>query len=196
MLKCKKCTIAYNNNFTPCPRQGDENDILFIGEAPGHTENKKKVPFTGKAGKLLHKYTSVYKLEAFSSYTNVVKCQPLHNRDPNSQEIENCKEYLFEDIAIVKPKLIVLVGRIALEFFLGKQVDRMKPYINKPFVIGKAIVYPIYHPSYILRESLENEYCESFNGLSELYNKINKYYIARRFKRTVKVKGDESTEKS
>jgi len=193
MEKCRRCNISYNNGFTPCPRQGGENDILFIGEAPGHTENKKKIPFTGKAGKLLHKYVSAYKLEAFSSYTNVVKCQPLYNRDPTQTEIDNCKEYLFEDIAIVKPKLIVLVGRIALEFFLGTKVAVVKPYINKPFVIGKAIVFPIYHPSYILRNELENDYCTSFNEISSLYNRINKYYTVRKLKRNVRVKGAEDT---
>lgn len=192
MHKCRKCNISYNNGFTPCPRQGDENDILFIGEAPGHTENKKKVPFVGKAGQFLRKYIHAYKLTDFSSMTNVVKCQPLHNRDPRKDEIDNCKEFLFKDIAEVKPKIIVLVGRIALEFFLNRSITVLKPYMNKPFVIGEAIVYPIYHPSYILRNGLEDEYCEAFNGLSSLYNKVNRYYNARKLKRNVKVKQESN----
>lgn len=188
MEKCRKCTISYNNNFTPCPREGDRNDILFIGEAPGHTENKKKVPFVGKAGQFLRKYIHAYKLTDFSSMTNVVKCQPLHNRDPRKDEIDNCKEFLYNDLKEVKPKLIILVGKIALEFFLGRDVNIIKAYINKPFVIGETIVFPIYHPSYILRSELDDDYCESFNQISALYNRINPYYSARKLKRNVRVK--------
>lgn len=182
-LKCTKCSISLANDFKPCWRNGEKNDILFIGEAPGHTENKTKIPFTGKTGKFLRKMIRIYQLENMSSFTNIIKCQPTRNRDPNYEEITNCKSYLFEDIAVVKPRLVILLGRVALETFVGHPIQVVKPYINKPFVIGKAIFLPIYHPSYILRDELEEDYFKSFNVISDIYSQLNPYYFAKKYRK-------------
>lgn len=182
-MKCLRCTIALGNNFHLCPRQGDRNDILFIGEAPGTTENKTKIPFSGKSGNLLKSFTSIYQLKDFSSYTNVIKCQPPRNRDPLPNEISNCASYLIDDIKVVQPKLVILVGRISLEVFINKNLEYIKDYINIPFVRNNVIIFPIYHPSYILREDKQELYFESFNIISDLYNKINPYYPTKKFKK-------------
>lgn len=176
-MYCNKCLISTHNDFTPCPRQGDENDILIIGEAPGATENKTKIPFTGKAGKLLRKYIEQYGLTNFVSITNVVKCQPYANNTPTTKEIERCSEYLLDDLRVVKPKLIILAGITATKYF--KNTEFMTPVINKPFVIGKSIIISIYHPSYILREHKDTDYKKSFDLISDIYSKINKYYNSR-----------------
>lgn len=179
---CKLCTISVDNNFTPCLREGNENHILFIGEAPGHTENKLKIPFTGKAGIKLREFVKYYHLEDVSSYTNVIKCKPPRNRDPLLYEISNCRPFLLKDISEVKPRIIVLLGRIAIESFTHVKIEYIKDVVNKPFTIGSIIVLPMYHPSYILRNEMDVKYFESFNILSEMYNKINKYYNRRTFK--------------
>ena len=180
-MKCLKCPIALGNNFHNCPRQGDENDILFIGEAPGHTENKTKIPFTGKSGLLLKSYVALYQLGSFSTYSNVIKCQPPKNRDPSDDEIRNCMEFLIKDIVEVKAKLIILTGKVPLEVFKGEKFEFVKNHINKPFAHNGVITMAIYHPSYILRESKEELYFESFNIVSDLYNKINPFYRAKKF---------------
>jgi DNA polymerase len=184
-MKCLRCPIALDNNFHGCPRQGDENHILWVGESPGTTENKTKIPFTGKSGKLLKSYITLYGLRDFSSFTNVVKCQPPRNRDPLQSEITNCASYLIEDIQIVKPKLIILVGKVALEVFINKKLEYIKEYINKPFIYNGVIVISVYHPSYILRESKEDLYFESFNIISDIYNKINPWHTIKTFKKKV-----------
>lgn len=184
-MKCLRCPIALGNNFLVCPRQGDKNDILFIGEAPGHTENKTKIPFSGKSGKLLKSFVSIYQLKESSSYTNVIKCQPPRNRDPLPNEIYNCASYLIDDIKTVEPKIVVLVGRVAIEVFVNKNLEVIKDYINKPFVRNGVIMFPIYHPSYVLREDKQELYFESFNIISDIYNKINPWYIVKKYKKKV-----------
>jgi DNA polymerase len=181
---CKKCLISTSNDFQPCNRSGDRGHILWIGEAPGTTENRLKIPFTGKAGLKLKEFTGYYHLDQFSVFTNVIKCQPPRNRDPHTDEILKCKPYLLDDINVVDPKLIILLGRIALESFKGTSIEIIKPFINKPFVIAKTIVISIYHPSYILRNDLDHLYFESFNIISDVYNTINIYYRKRNFKKS------------
>lgn len=181
--KCHKCFISLGNNFKPCWRQGDANDILFIGEAPGTVENRTKIPFTGESGLLLRKFIKGYHLERFSSITNIIRCQPPRNRDPLPVEINNCKQYLFDDIREVSPKLIILVGKVPLAFFLGKAIEYAKPYINKPIAMKNSVIFPIYHPSYILRESNEALYFESFNIISNIYHGFNPFYGIKNFKK-------------
>lgn len=179
---CKLCTISVDNDFKPCFRDGNESHILFIGEAPGHTENKLKVPFTGKAGMKLREFVKYYHLDDLCSYTNVIKCKPPRNRDPLQYEISNCKPFLLKDIAEVKPRIIVLLGRIAIESFTNKPIEYLKNVVNIPFTVGSIIILPMYHPSYILRNNIDSKYFESFNILSDIYSKVNKYYNKRNFK--------------
>jgi DNA polymerase len=178
---CRRCSISVANEFKPCWRTGDVGDILFIGEAPGHTENKTKIPFTGRSGVYLRSFIDRYGLTSFSQITNVIKCQPPRNRNPYSEEISNCSSYLIDDIKIVDPKIIVLVGTIATQIFRHDNKG-VRASLNKPFMLGSTIVISIYHPSYILREGVTFEYIKSFNIISELYNAVNKYYSKKRFK--------------
>jgi DNA polymerase len=183
-MKCSKCDISLHNNFTPCLRDGNENDIMLIGEAPGHTENRTKIPFTGKSGTLIREFLHNYGLDTNTTITNVVKCQPDWNRDPRPYEINNCKAYLLKDIAEVKPKLIILAGKIPMEFFFNKTIAYVKPYINVPRVLSRVVLVPIYHPSFIIRNNYQDKYIDSFNIISDLYSKINPYYNAKCFNKT------------
>jgi len=179
---CKKCLISTSNNFTPCFRDKDEGHILFIGEAPGTTENRLKQPFVGKAGLKLKEFLKYYHLEELSVLTNMIKCQPPRNRDPHSDEIINCRDFLLDDLRVVKPKLIILVGRVSIESFTNKEYTFVKDAINKPFFVDKTIVIGIYHPSYILRNNFDDLYFISFNIISEIYSALNPYYNKKHFK--------------
>lgn len=181
-MYCRKCDISVINDFKPCFRSANEGDILFIGEAPGHTENKTKIPFTGKAGTYLRKVITTYGLLPFSVFTNVIKCQPPRNRDPFEDEIANCKEYLLNDLSIIKPKIIVTLGTVATKLFIDDNNLLMIRYINKPFTVGNTIIIPLYHPSYILRENKGAIYADSFNIISEFYNAVNPYYTKRKYR--------------
>ena len=89
-------------------------DVMFIGEGPGEQEDLQGIPFVGPAGKLLDDMMSIIDLDRTNSYiANIVKCRPPHNRDPKEEEQDACIEYLRNQVALVKPKIIVCLGRIS-----------------------------------------------------------------------------------
>ena len=112
---CKKCQMGNSrNNFVF--GVGDKNaDLLLVGEAPGEREDLEGVPFVGRAGKLLDKILAAISLSRDKGVfiCNVLKCRPPDNRDPLLSEIEQCEPYLKEQINLIKPKLIVALGRVA-----------------------------------------------------------------------------------
>ena len=117
--KCKLCTKRKNIVFGV----GDINaEIMFIGEGPGADEDEQGIPFVGKAGQLMNKAFIALGIDREKVYiANIVKCRPPNNRDPEEDEIKACKDYLRNQVIIVKPKIIVLLGRIALQNILGKE---------------------------------------------------------------------------
>lgn len=149
-------------NCTHCPlhikrkqavfSDGDPNSsLMFIGEAPGEDEDIQGLPFVGKAGKLLTKMIEKMGLERKDVYiTNIVKCRPEKNRDPFPEEIEKCSPYLIEQIEIIKPKVIVALGRFSSGFLTGIKTG-IKQYRGKWFSYKGIPVMPTFHPSYLLR---------------------------------------------
>jgi DNA polymerase len=134
----KTCTKPVPGEFI---NRGKEKTIFFIGEAPGEEEDIQNRPFIGRSGKLLRE---VIKDLPYNIYiTNVVKCRPPNNRKPNDDEINICKPYLLNEINIIKPNLIVFVGRTA---------ESVKDYLNFQNTLF------IYHPSYALRKGKAKEW--------------------------------------
>jgi DNA polymerase len=124
---------------------------MFIGEAPGADEDAQGEPFVGRAGKLLNDMLYAIDLKRESVYiTNVIKCRPPDNRNPHLHEIASCHIKLRYQIALVKPKLIVAVGRVAAhhllssELAIGKLRGQRFEYKNIPLIVT-------YHPAYLLR---------------------------------------------
>ena len=117
--KCKLCTGRKNIVFGV----GNKNaDIMFIGEGPGADEDAQGIPFVGKAGQLMNKAFDAVGIEREEVYiANIVKCRPPNNRDPEPDEVLSCINYLRNQVMIVKPKIIVLLGRISLQNILGKE---------------------------------------------------------------------------
>ena len=152
------CALAANAN----PVLGDGNpnaDIFFIGEAPGKKEDELKKPFVGAAGKLLNELLASIDLKREDVYiSNTVKYRPPDNRDPTPQEKEQCMPWLQLEIATVKPKVIVTLGRHSLGHFIeGVGIGKAH---GKPFKLSSDLaVFPMYHPAAAmynggLRESL------------------------------------------
>ena len=158
--KCKLCNARQNIVFGI----GNPNaEIMFIGEGPGGDEDKQGEPFVGKAGQLMNKAFDVVGIKREEVYiANVVKCRPPNNRDPEEDEIQACMDYLRNQVMIIKPKIIVLLGRIALQNILGKEYKITAS--RGKWVEKKGILYmPTWHPAALLRD--ETKKIEFLNDL-------------------------------
>jgi uracil-DNA glycosylase family 4 len=164
---CRKCHLR-DTCLRVVPGEGDINaDIMFIGEGPGENEDKQGRPFVGAAGKFLEEMLSMIGKKREEVFiTNVLKCRPPGNRDPLPEEVEACWPWLLEQIKIIKPKLIVLLGRHAMERFLPNQkISRIHGTAVRREIpeIGKQVFYVLYHPAAALyqgslREILINDF--------------------------------------
>ena len=126
-------------------------DLMLIGEAPGRDEDLKGEPFVGRAGKLLDKILSAINLSREEVYiANVLKCRPPNNRDPLKTESDTCKPYLRRQIEIIKPKIILALGRIAGVWLTGEDMS-LGAMRGKTFSFGGAELMVTYHPAALLR---------------------------------------------
>ena len=165
--KCKLCTGRKNIVFGV----GNKNaDIMFIGEGPGADEDAQGIPFVGKAGQLMNKAFDAVGIEREEVYiANIVKCRPPNNRDPEPDEVLSCINYLRNQVMIVKPKIIVLLGRISLQNILGKEYKITAS--RGKWVEKKGILYmPTWHPAALLRD--ETKKLDFIRDLKEVINKL------------------------
>lgn len=161
--KCKLCRTRQNIVFGV----GNPNaDIMFIGEGPGGDEDRQGEPFVGKAGQLMNKAFDIVGIKREEVYiANIVKCRPPNNRDPEEDEIQACMDYLRNQVIIIKPKIIVLLGRIALQNILGKEYKITAS--RGKWVEKKDIMYmPTWHPAALLRD--ETKKIEFLKDLKEV----------------------------
>ena len=147
--KCKLCTGRKNIVFGV----GNKNaDIMFIGEGPGADEDIQGEPFVGKAGQLMNKAFEALEIKREEVYiANIVKCRPPQNRNPEPDEANACMDYLRNQVVLLKPKIIVLLGSVALKNILGEEygiTNSRGKWIEK-----KGIWYmPTFHPAALLRD--------------------------------------------
>jgi DNA polymerase len=126
-------------------------DLMFVGEAPGADEDIQGEPFVGRAGQLLTKIIEAIGLRRDQVYiANVLKCRPPGNRNPEPDEVEQCEPFLLRQIDIVKPKVIVALGKFAAQCLL-KTNDPITRLRGKEFTYRNAVLMPTYHPAYLLR---------------------------------------------
>ena len=148
---CPKCEIA-RLRTKAVPGEGAENaDIVFIGEAPGRHEDQQGRPFVGPAGQFLDQLLASINLNRGRVYiTNVIKCRPPDNRDPLPIEIHNCNEWLERQIEVIRPKMVVTLGRYSMaKFFPGKSISKIHGTAQKKDGI---IYYAMYHPAAALHQ--------------------------------------------
>jgi len=148
-------------------------DVLFIGEAPGFNEDVEKRPFVGRAGQLLRAGIRELGWREEDVYiTNIVKRRPPENRDPDPKEIENYKPYLQKQIDIICPKIIVLLGRFSMNYFLP--LAKITRDQGKLFRIGKYFILPMLHPAAALRgNEAMRTFKETFLKLPAVLQKVN-----------------------
>lgn len=163
----KGIEIAKTSN--PVPGYGSPTaEIVFIGEAPGAQEDKQGIPFVGNAGKLLDELLASINLKREDVYiTNVVKFRPPENRDPTPEEKEACMPFLQLELSIIKPKIIVPLGRHALMHFFTKM--SITDAHGKPHTVADGVtIFPIYHPAAALHNpNLRQALFDDFKALGD-----------------------------
>ena len=148
---CEKCAL-YKGRIKFVYGEGDpQTKLMLIGEGPGADENVTGRPFVGKAGQLLTKMLKAINIKRNEVYiTNVIKCRPPENRNPLPMEIKTCLPYLEEQISIIKPVIILILGRVAADALLKMNTTLTKYRENIHFYNGIK-TYVTYHPSALLR---------------------------------------------
>jgi DNA polymerase len=128
--------------------------VLFIGEAPGETEDRLKRPFVGRGGQLLDRMIESIGWKRADVYiTNIVKRRPPENRDPSPDEIEAYKPYLARQIEIIDPKVIATLGRFSMNYFLPlAKISRDHGHV---LIVDGRFIFPLFHPAYALRSPVE-----------------------------------------
>jgi DNA polymerase len=126
-------------------------ELMFIGEAPGHDEDIQGIPFVGRAGQLLTKIIEAIDLAREDVYiANVIKCRPPENRNPEPDEVGSCEPFLFRQVQVIKPRVIVALGTFAAQTLLRTN-DPISRLRGKIFQYGDARLIPTFHPAYLLR---------------------------------------------
>ena len=148
---CQQCEIAKHRTRVVPGEGAEDADIMFIGEAPGWHEDQQGRPFVGPAGQFLDKLLASIGLKREQVYiANVIKCRPTDNRDPLPVEIHNCRPWLERQIEIIRPKMIVTLGRYSMAmFFPGKSISKIHGTAQKR---DNVIYYAMYHPAAALHQ--------------------------------------------
>lgn len=170
---CTKCSLHHSRNKA-VPGEGPiEAAMMFIGEGPGFHENEQGRPFVGAAGKFLDELLSSIGMERTEVFiTNVVKCRPPSNRDPQPEELAACNDYLERQIQAINPKVIVTLGRFSMARFLPNA--KISEVHGQALRIRGRLVVPMYHPAAALHQgSLRPVIQRDFAHLPELIAKSN-----------------------
>ena len=167
---CKKCKLHKNRTNIVFGAGNEKARLVFVGEAPGASEDEQGLPFVGRSGKLLTKMIEAMGFKREEIYIcNVIKCRPDENRDPDSDEVESCEPFLKKQLSIINPKVIVALGRYACQCLtqtklpMGKIRGQWFTYENIPLM-------PTFHPAYLLRSPSKKK--EVWEDLQEVLKKL------------------------
>jgi uracil-DNA glycosylase, family 4 len=154
---CTRCALGATKTKTVFGCGNRETELMFVGEAPGEQEDLSGVPFVGRAGQLFDKFLVAVDIKREDVYiANMLKCRPPHNRDPLPTEQDECMEYLREQVRLIKPKLIVCLGRISA-MRLIKPDFKITAEHGIWFERGPFKICAVFHPSLLLRDPRKRE---------------------------------------
>ena len=175
-FSCQKCSLGNTRTNLVFGVGNESADILFVGEGPGENEDLQGEPFVGKAGKLLDKYLEVIGLSRQKNVyiANIVKCRPPQKRDPKDEEQEACINWLREQTKLIKPKIIVCLGRIAATRLISpdfKVTREHGQFIKK----GNIYFMGTFHPAALLRN--EAQKADALSDFQKLREKIKELEI-------------------
>lgn len=171
---CRSCGLCDDRNNVVFGVGNMNADIMFIGEGPGEQEDRLGEPFVGPAGKLLDDMISIIDLNRKNSYiANIVKCRPPLNRDPSLEEQDACFVYLQNQIQLVRPQIIVCLGRIAAQRFFYPDFRITREHGT--WICKDGIwITALYHPSALLRDLSKRP--ETFEDLLRIRDKIKEVH--------------------
>ena len=177
--KCSSCSLRGTCSQVVPGEGNSEAEIMFIGEAPGAEEDKQGLPFVGAAGKFLSQMLETIDLKREDVFiANILKCRPPANRDPMPEEAAACWPWLLEQIKTIQPKLIVLLGRHAMERFLPNQkISQIHGTALRREIpeIGRQVFYVLYHPAAALYQgSLREVLLADFKKIPKVLVAIEK----------------------
>ncbi len=152
----RSCTLCalHQGRVKAVPGEGPADaKMMFIGEGPGYHEDRQGRPFVGPAGKFLDELLAMAGLQRADVFiANVVKCRPPQNRDPQPDEVQTCTDnYLFRQIEVINPPVIVTLGRFSMNLFLPK--ERITRIHGQPRNIGGRLIVPMLHPAAALHQA-------------------------------------------
>ncbi len=154
---CRACPLHETRKTVVFGRGNPAANLVFVGEAPGYEEDQQGEPFVGEAGRLLDRILFAMELSADDVYIcNLIKCRPPANRDPHVDEVTACEPYLKRQLALLKPTVIVALGRFAAQALLGVQapVSRLR---GQWYSYEGVALMPTFHPAYLLRSPQEKK---------------------------------------
>ena len=175
-LNCKKCELCQTRNNVVFGVGNKNAEVLFIGEGPGENEDLQGEPFVGRGGKLLDKmlYSVDLSREENIYIANIVKCRPPKNRDPKPEEQTACTPWLRNQFKLMKPKIIVCLGRIASAKIIKPDIKITKEH-GMFFEKGGVLMMPMLHPAAILRDPRKKP--EAFRDFQILRDKIKEICV-------------------
>ena len=169
-LACRACGLADTRTHVVFGDGAQDAEVMFIGEGPGQHEDEQGVPFVGRGGQLLDDMLEMIHLDRTKVYiANIVKCRPPQNRDPLNVEQEACIPFLRRQTALLRPKIIVCLGRIAAKVII-KEDFKITAEHGQWFERGGVQMTAIYHPAALLRDL--NKRPETFEDLKSIQAKI------------------------
>lgn len=170
-MGCQRCALADGRHNVVFGVGSRDTEVLFVGEGPGENEDLQGEPFVGRAGKLLDDMLELIDLDRKKNVyiANIVKCRPPHNRDPLNTEQDACIGYLRNQVALIRPKIIVCLGRIAAMRLIREDYRITREHGQWVEKAGVAMT-ALYHPAAILRDPSKRP--ETFDDLKSLQAKI------------------------
>lgn len=154
---CQKCALGATRTNLVFGTGNPDADLMFVGEAPGEQEDLSGIPFVGRAGQLLDKFLYAVDIERQDVYiANILKCRPPKNRDPLPEEEDACIGYLREQVRLIRPKIIVCLGRISAMRLIKPDFKITKEH-GTWFEKGNFLMTAVYHPAALLRDPRKKE---------------------------------------
>ena len=173
VANCTKCALCATRTQTVFGSGNKQADWMLVGEAPGQHEDEQGLPFVGNAGLLLTEMLRAIGLTREEVFiTNILKCRPPNNRDPHADEVESCNNYLQRQQQLIKPKIILAVGRIAAQTLL-KTDEPLARLRGKVHAFNNTPVVVVYHPAYLLRSLPEKR--KAWQDLTHAMQTIKNY---------------------
>ena len=170
---CQRCPLAKLGRSQVVFGVGNPHaSVMFVGEAPGFHEDQKGEPFVGAAGQLLNDLLESAGLSRADIYiANVIKCRPPNNRDPEPQEVETCKPFLLQQIAMIRPKLVCSLGNWATQTLLERKVGITRVR-GQAFYLKEFVLFPLLHPAAALHQgTMLQPLREDFQKLKEFLDR-------------------------